>query len=86
VIVTLRWREVDFVSRFFATKLGTREDPVIGSALCVMTPYCSARPDKQILSARQVSKHCGDIQCELKRNTVALIRQAVTFMEVGFFV
>lgn len=86
VIVTARGEEVDFVSRFFAPKLGIPEDPVCGSAHCVLTPYWSAKLSKQVLTARQVSKRGGDIQCELKGNRVALAGHAVTFMEAEIFV
>lgn len=86
VIVTARGREVDFVSRFFAPKLGIPEDPVTGSAHCVLTPYWSAKSGKKILSAQQVSKRGGEIQCELKGDRVALTGQAVTFMEAEIFV
>jgi PhzF family phenazine biosynthesis protein len=80
VIVTAQGREVDFGSRFFAPKFDIPEDPVTGSAHCVLTPYWSSKLGKQILSARQVSKRGGDIQCELKGNRVALAGNAVTFM------
>ncbi len=39
VVVTAPGREVDFVSRFFAPKLGVPEDPVTGSAHCELAPY-----------------------------------------------
>ena len=86
VIVTARGRDVDFVSRFFAPKLGIPEDPVCGSAHCALTPYWSAKLGKQVLRARQVSRRGGDIQCELKGNRVALAGHAVIFMEAEIFV
>jgi PhzF family phenazine biosynthesis protein len=86
VIITARGTDVDFVSRFFGPKLGIPEDPVTGSAHCVLTPYWSAKLRKKVLSARQVSKRGGDIQCELKGDRVALAGHAVTFMEAEIFV
>lgn len=86
VIVTAEGRgDVDFVSRFFAPKFGIPEDPATGSAHCELTPYWSAKLDKLILNARQISKRGGDVQCELKGNRVALAGHAVTFMEAEIF-
>ena len=39
IIVTAPGKKVDFVSRFFAPKLGIPEDPVTGSAHCELIPY-----------------------------------------------
>jgi len=38
--------EFDFVSRFFAPGIGIDEDPVTGSAHCVLTPYWHERLGK----------------------------------------
>jgi predicted PhzF superfamily epimerase YddE/YHI9 len=59
VIVSAPGEEVDFVSRFFAPKYGIPEDPVTGSAHCVLTPFWADRLGKTILTARQVSQR-GD--------------------------
>ncbi len=40
-------REYDFVSRFFAPQAGVPEDPVTGSAHCVLAPWWAERPDFQ---------------------------------------
>src|SRR6185436_4850490 len=56
VIVTAEGDEADFVSRFFAPSHGVDEDPVTGSAHCVLTPYWAERLGKRALDARQVSK------------------------------
>ena len=81
VIVTAPGRDVDFVSRFFAPKLGISEDPVTGAAHCELTPYWAARLGKNRLSARQVSKRGGEIFCEVEGDRVRLAGRAVTFME-----
>ncbi len=86
VCVTARGNEVNFVSRFFAPKLGIPEDPVTGSAHCALTPYWSAKLGKSILSARQISQRGGDIQCELKDNRVTLSSHAITFMEAEILI
>ncbi len=81
VIVTAPGDDVDFVSRFFAPKYGIDEDPVTGSAHCILTPYWAERLGKSVLKARQVSKRSGDIGCALNGERVTLTGQAVTFME-----
>jgi PhzF family phenazine biosynthesis protein len=81
VIVTAPGRDVDFVSRFFAPKLGVPEDPVCGSAHCELTPYWAKKLQKNNLSAKQLSRRGGDIFCELKGDRITLSGQAVTFME-----
>ncbi|MFH1102210.1 MAG: PhzF family phenazine biosynthesis protein [Pseudomonadota bacterium] len=81
VIVTAPGKSVDFVSRFFAPKFGIPEDPVTGSAHCALTPYWAKKLGKGKLSAKQISKRGGMINCELKEDRVLLSGQAVTFME-----
>jgi predicted PhzF superfamily epimerase YddE/YHI9 len=61
VIVTAPGRKVDFVSRFFAPKLGINEDPVTGAAHCELTPYWANRLNKTRLMARQLSRRGGGI-------------------------
>lgn len=80
VVATAPGRQVDFVSRFFAPKLGIPEDPVTGSAHCELAPYWSARLGKNSLMARQVSRRGGDLSCRTNGNRVVLAGQAVTFM------
>ena len=81
VIVTAPGTEVDFVSRFFAPRLGVPEDPVTGSAHCELAPYWAARLGKNKLSARQVSRRGGQLTCEVRADRVILCGEAVTFME-----
>src|SRR5512139_1377756 len=81
VVITAPGGEVDFVSRFFAPKLGVPEDPVTGSAHCELAPYWAGRLGKSPLTARQVSKRGGSLSCEMKGDRVVLSGHAVTFME-----
>lgn len=81
VIVTAPGVSVDFVSRFFAPRLGVPEDPVTGSAHCTLAPYWAGRLGRRRLSARQVSKRGGSVTCELSDDRVLLSGSAVTFME-----
>ncbi|MCL7751866.1 PhzF family phenazine biosynthesis protein [Guyparkeria hydrothermalis] len=86
VIVTAPGDEADFVSRFFAPKLGIPEDPVTGSAHCQLAPYWADRLGKERLSARQVSRRGGNLSCEVVGDRVRLAGGAVTVMvaEVTF--
>lgn len=81
VIVTAPGKTDDFVSRFFAPRLGIPEDPVTGSAHCTLAPYWAGRLGRHRLSARQVSKRGGRIMCTLKDDRVLLSGAAITFME-----
>lgn len=80
VIVTAPGDAVDFVSRFFAPRVGVPEDPVTGSAHCVLTPYWSARLNRgdRPMTARQVSARGGDVGCRLVEDRVELTGAAVT--------
>jgi PhzF family phenazine biosynthesis protein len=51
----------DFVSRFFAPDKGVPEDPVTGSAHCILTPFWAKRLRKKTMKARQVSLSGGDL-------------------------
>ncbi|GAB3396442.1 PhzF family phenazine biosynthesis protein [Azotobacter armeniacus] len=80
VIVTAPGKDVDFVSRFFAPKIGVPEDPVTGAAHCELTPYWAQRLGKNTFEARQVSARGGRLSCQLEENRVILAGKAVTFM------
>lgn len=81
VIVTAAGREVDFVSRFFAPGCGIDEDPVTGSAHCMLAPYWERRLGKALLSARQLSRRGGELRCEAKGDRVHISGEAVCYLE-----
>jgi PhzF family phenazine biosynthesis protein len=81
LIVTAPGREVDFVSRFFASSHGIDEDPVTGSAHCTLIPYWSKRLGKKSLHARQVSKRGGELFCEDQGARVQIGGRAVRYLE-----
>ena len=81
IIVTAPGDEVDFVSRFFAPRFGIDEDPVTGSAHCVLTPFWAARLAKTSMSARQISKRVGELKCSLKGSRIAIAGHAVKYMQ-----
>ncbi len=80
VVITAPGRDVDFVSRFFAPKVGIPEDPVTGSAHCMTTPYWAARLGKGELKARQLSGRGGEVLCALRGERVLLSGSAVLYM------
>ncbi len=79
IIITAKGDSVDFVSRLFAPNSGIPEDPVTGSAHCMLTPYWSTILDKEILEAEQVSSRGGKLTCTIKEDRVLLIGSAKTY-------
>lgn len=69
---------VDFVSRFFAPRVGVDEDPVTGSAHCALTPYFAAKLGRATLVGRQLSRRGGIVSCALRGERVALSGRAIT--------
>lgn len=72
---------VDFVSRFFAPAHGIDEDPVTGSAHCVLTPFWAKRLGKTRLEARQISRRGGVLACTLDGERVAIAGRCVLYLE-----
>lgn len=86
IIVTARGDDADFVSRFFAPQSGINEDPVTGSAHTALVPYWSQVLGKTKLSAIQVSKRRGYLDCELAGNRVLMSGSAVTYLKGSYTV
>ncbi|MFN0084793.1 MAG: PhzF family phenazine biosynthesis protein, partial [Blastocatellia bacterium] len=70
----------DFVSRYFAGFAGIDEDPVTGSAHCMLTPYWAEKLGKAEMSAYQASKRGGEIGVRMNGDRVTLIGGAVTVL------
>ncbi|RJR37250.1 MAG: PhzF family phenazine biosynthesis protein [Desulfobacteraceae bacterium] len=81
VIVTAKGDRSDFVSRFFAPRVGINEDPVTGSAHCVLIPYWAGVLGKKSLHALQVSRRGGELFCEDRGDRVRIAGRAVLYME-----
>ena len=83
VIVTARAEMpgYDFVSRFFAPRVGVDEDPVCGSAHCCLGPYWGERLGKSEMTAYQASSRGGVLRVGLRGDRVRLSGQAVTVMK-----
>ena len=83
VIVTSRADspQFDFVSRFFAPRVGVPEDPVTGSAHCVLIPYWADVLGKKELHALQLSKRGGELFCVDAGERVKISGRAVLYLE-----
>ncbi|MGA2667297.1 MAG: PhzF family phenazine biosynthesis protein [Ignavibacteria bacterium] len=72
----------DFISRFFAPSMGVNEDPVTGSAHCVLGPYWMKKLNKNIFKAYQASKRGGTLGVRVQGDRVYLTGKAVTVLTV----
>lgn len=73
----------DFVSRFFAPRVGVPEDPVTGSAHCALGPFWAEQLGRTDLTGRQISARGGVVRIQMEHATsarVLLIGQAVTVL------
>jgi predicted PhzF superfamily epimerase YddE/YHI9 len=69
----------DFVSRFFAPALGIDEDPVTGSAHCLLAPYWGERLGKSAMIGYQASTRGGTIYVETRGDRVLLEGEGIIF-------
>jgi PhzF family phenazine biosynthesis protein len=76
----------DFVSRFFAPRVGIDEDPVTGSAHCTLGPYWAEALGKNPLRAHQASERGGELIVRVEGDRVFLQGQAVTVMRAELLV
>lgn len=79
-------QDYDFISRAFFPLLNIDEDPVTGSAHCLLTPYWADRLGKNKLLAHQASARGGDLLCELIGNRVEITGQAAMYMKGEIYV
>jgi predicted PhzF superfamily epimerase YddE/YHI9 len=70
----------DFVSRYFACYAGVDEDPVTGSAHCMLTPYWAGKLAKKEMLAYQASARGGEVNVRLNDDRVILGGAAVTIL------
>lgn len=80
-IATAPSGDCDFVSRFFAPRVGVPEDPVTGSAHCILAPYWADRLGRSELHCRQISKRGGELWCSLVGSRVKISGHAVLYMK-----
>lgn len=81
IIVTARSDEsqFDFESRFFAPAVGIDEDPVTGSAHCLLAPYWGRKLAKFKMVGYQASARGGIVYVERRGDRVMLEGDGVVF-------
>ncbi|CDZ79282.1 putative isomerase YddE [Legionella massiliensis] len=72
LILTSPATEADFYSRCFYPKHNIFEDPVTGSAHCVLAPFWAERLAKTTLRAIQGSFRKGEVNCEVHDERVLI--------------
>lgn len=70
----------DFVSRFFAPRVGIDEDPVTGSSHCCLGPYWADKLGKDAMVAYQASARGGTLRVRVDGDRVYIGGQAVTVL------
>lgn len=82
VCVTARGQHSDFVFRYFAPKLGVKEDLITGSVCSQLAPYWSQVLQKHELKANQISSNrCSELICDLVDHHVVIKGKATLFMK-----
>lgn len=81
IIVTAPGKSVDFVSRVFYPKKTIYEDPMTGSAYCLLIPYWQKQLNKTKFSAKQLSQRGGEVFCELHDDRILLNGKAVLYKQ-----
>ncbi len=77
----------DFFSRFFCPKFNIDEDPVTGSAHCILIPFWATRLGKNNLKAKQYSPRGGHLECRtLDNNRVQIAGKAALYMQGKIYV
>lgn len=79
IIITAKSKSYDFVSRFFAPHVGIAEDPVTGSAHCMLVPYWANLLQKNSFHAYQASSRGGELWCSLDEDRVFMSGYAIVF-------
>ena len=69
--------KADFYSRFFGPKVGIEEDPVTGSAHCVLGPYFGKKLQKEFVVGSQRSERGGIVECAMIEDGAVRIAGAV---------
>ncbi len=81
IIATAPGEKTDVVSRVFAPGAGIDEDPVTGSAHCLLTPYWADRLGRPRFTAWQASARGGYLGCLLEGDRAILSGQCRTVIE-----
>jgi PhzF family phenazine biosynthesis protein len=80
VAITARSDDHDFVTRFFAPKLGIDEDAVTGSAFTELIPYWAEVLGRRDLTAVQASRRGGEVWGRLAGERVVIGGKAAKYL------
>lgn len=72
-------KDYDFVSRFFAPGVGVDEDPVTGSAHCILSKFWADELGRESVMGYQVSSRGGFIHCHVNGDRVAFTGRATPY-------
>ena len=86
VISSAPGKQSDIYSRCFYPACNVPEDPVTGSAHCVIAPHCSHRLNKNTLHAIQGLKRQGSLDCEVQGSRVLLTGTCHLYMQGTIFI
>ena len=86
LILTAKDTKYDFVSRYLKPHATLKEDPVTGSAHCILAPYWETQLNKNKFHAFQVSPRGGEIWCEIKGDRVFLSGQAILYLKGEIYI
>jgi len=86
LIVTAKSNKYDFVSRFFAPQCGVDEDPVTGSAHTSLIPYWAKHLGKSSMTAKQISKRGGVLDCSFNGSRVSIGGEAKLYLKGEIFI
>jgi len=84
LVVTSPSTKYDFISRYFAPRIGIEEDFVTGSAHCGLAPYWSQRINKKQLHAFQASKRGGELFIHYQNHLTYITGKAITIYKGHF--
>jgi PhzF family phenazine biosynthesis protein len=73
---------LDYVMRLFAPAVGIPEDPVTGSAECVLGPLWKQKLGKDVFVVKQLSHRTGIKHVELSGERVLISGEAITMFEI----
>lgn len=89
IVITAPSDDFDFISRCYYPKSFIQEDPVTGSAHCMLVPFWSNKLDKKELTCIQYSSYLnrfGIIKSKLKKDRVTLIGKVITFLKGTYII
>lgn len=76
----------DFVCRVFSPEIGLTEDPVTGSAQCMLAPYWAGRLGRTRLHSYQASRRGGRVRSEIMDDRVRIAGSTALYMRGAIFV